>query len=128
MSAHTPTSPTQPTQPTPPTQPTQPTQALRKGGSGKMMIALLRFFPKEYLLRFRRTTHYFDDDVYGEPVPYVGADYAGQSYAAPSTADRPTVFLGKYSNPTREPRCSTQVCEISAGPVPAGSQLVGYQG
>lgn len=25
---------------------------------------LLRFFPKEYLLRFRRTTHYFDDDVY----------------------------------------------------------------
>ncbi len=26
------------------------------------------------------------------------------------------------------PRCSTQVCEISAGPVPAGSQLVGYQG
>jgi hypothetical protein len=29
---------------------------------------LLRFFPKEALLRFRRTTHYFDDDVYADEM------------------------------------------------------------
>ena len=29
---------------------------------------LQRFFPREYLLRFRRPTHYFDDDHYGDEL------------------------------------------------------------
>ncbi|MEZ4587408.1 MAG: amidohydrolase family protein, partial [Gemmatimonadales bacterium] len=29
---------------------------------------LLRFFPRDYLLGFRRTTHYYDDDIYAETM------------------------------------------------------------